>query len=402
MILFLSPFFAPEPISTGKYNASLVEGLVLAGEKVTVVCGYPTYPDWRPRKCNDGDTTYSVVRGGLAVRYPKSPILRRIILESWFFIFIAITILKFKKNVDRVICVLPPSLYILPILWKFSKKIPVIGVVHDLQGIHAEASPSGFRRFVATTVKVVERALFRRLDKLIFLSESMRNVAIKEYGVDGDKAEVCYPFVTMSNCKGESNFFEDYSNGDENVAHVVYSGALGEKQNPAQLFSFFLNLAENDEGIHCHIFSSGPEIEKMKIALDLKGGSSRMHLHDLVAEDKLQSLYLSSTIQIIPQRVGTGDGSLPSKLPNLIAAKCRILAICDDDSELATLVGKYNHGHVCSGWQLQMFSAKVYEVLKLRNCDLAPSASVGEQARSSDAEGVQYIFSRQRTIDALL
>ena len=46
--LILSPFFYPEPISTGKYNTVLAQGLVARGQDVVVLASHPLYPKWQP------------------------------------------------------------------------------------------------------------------------------------------------------------------------------------------------------------------------------------------------------------------------------------------------------------------------------------------------------------------
>ena len=40
-ILILSPFFFPEPISTGKFNTALAKALRDKGMEVTVICSHP-------------------------------------------------------------------------------------------------------------------------------------------------------------------------------------------------------------------------------------------------------------------------------------------------------------------------------------------------------------------------
>jgi len=49
-ILLISPFFFPEPISTGKFNTNFVTALTAQGHKVTVLCFHPFYPDWKAKK----------------------------------------------------------------------------------------------------------------------------------------------------------------------------------------------------------------------------------------------------------------------------------------------------------------------------------------------------------------
>jgi len=83
-ILIASPFFYPEPISTGKYNTFLAEKLVQKGHDVTVICSYPFYPAWKPEFTRKALAGVKVMRGGLRMVYPKSATIRRLILEAWF------------------------------------------------------------------------------------------------------------------------------------------------------------------------------------------------------------------------------------------------------------------------------------------------------------------------------
>jgi colanic acid biosynthesis glycosyl transferase WcaI len=83
-ILILSPFFFPEPISTGKYNGLVAQGLQAAGFDVKVICSYPIYPDWVPDPNPIEMDGVCALRGGKWLKYPKSPLLRRAVLEPWF------------------------------------------------------------------------------------------------------------------------------------------------------------------------------------------------------------------------------------------------------------------------------------------------------------------------------
>ena len=51
-ILIISPFFFPEPISTGKYNTELALALRDKGHNVTFLCFHPFYPNWVIKKSN--------------------------------------------------------------------------------------------------------------------------------------------------------------------------------------------------------------------------------------------------------------------------------------------------------------------------------------------------------------
>jgi colanic acid biosynthesis glycosyl transferase WcaI len=62
--------------------------------------------------------------------------------------------------------------------------------------------------------------------------------------------------------------------------------------------------------------------------------NSKSHFHGLVGKEHLEELYHKSDVQIIPQKDETPKGSLPSKLPSLLAPNCNVFFINVDNSEL--------------------------------------------------------------------
>lgn len=342
-ILIASPFFYPELISTGKYNTFLVRKLVENEHEVTVICSYPFYPAWRPEFSLETISGADILRGGLNITYPKQTILRRLLLEAWYCRHFLKEAKKIPGKIDIFVAIVPPIIFnlFMNIYFKDAKKVAII---HDLLGVMATSSKSLVRRFVATAMKRVESFLLRRFDKVICLSESMKNVVIHQYGLKQEHCEVHYPFSTLE--KGTDNTSELKKLFPANIMHLVYSGALGEKQKPKELYQFFANVCDNKTGIWCHIFSQGPIFDQL-----LKyNAHERIMFHDLVPESRLFELYAYSDIQIVPQAEGTGAGAFPSKLPNLIAAGVPVLAICDKGSELEKVILEANAGKIVSGW----------------------------------------------------
>jgi hypothetical protein len=184
----------------------------------------------------------------------------------------------------------------------------------------------------------------------------MAERAIQEYGLDRARCVVCYPFVALPPEQAETGVALEQVL-PEQCTQVVYSGALGDKQNPDGLFAFMNALGQRNPSLSCHVFSAGPHFERLKASAGvLQGGA--VTFHDLVPADQVNELYARSSIQIIPQADGTSDGSLPSKLPNLLAAGVPIFAICEPKSELGYLVEKATAGVVAQSWALPELDAK--------------------------------------------
>ncbi len=345
-ILLLSPFFYPEPISTGKYNTDIVNALVAAGNHVTVICSHPLYPKWVPEYSNLQLPNVDIIRGGGNVNYTQRPLIRRFILELWYTFFVLSSIKKIKRQIDVVLPIFPPSLFFFVLSIFFFRKIEKIGIVHDLQEVYAKERKNIKGIIVGAFIHWIEKRTFNACNKLIFLSENMLSEALSSYKLT-NKTEVQYPFATLT--------LDNPTNNLENLLlpshkHVVYSGALSEKQAPKMLYDFYDYAASNTSDIYFHIFSMGKIYEDMKV----KNKNPKVLFHELVAKEEVAELYLRSTVQIIPQLPGTGNGSLPSKLPNILAANTPIFVITDTESELVDLFEKENLGKVVTSWNKEV------------------------------------------------
>ena len=349
-ILLLSPFFYPEEISTGKYNTYLTEELVARGCKVKVIASHPLYPSWKPTRSETELPGVEIIRGGAWLRYPSSALIRRAILELWYTWHVLYSYVRKKENIDYVVPVFPPSLFFHVLSHFLPRKCRKVGIVHDLQGVYAGRSKGLVSQTINRIIRFVERRCFASCDKLIFLSHAMLKSAVSEYGLDESKCTVCYPFVALDESRAEeANALAGLFNSAQ--TNIVYSGALGDKQNPDSLLALLDKLLAVRADVDCHVFSSGPHFEHL--SSESREHKSPVKFHGLVPAENLDELYARSDIQIIPQAPGTSDGSLPSKLPNLMAAGVPIFAICDTGSELAELVVEADAGRAVYTWEIE-------------------------------------------------
>lgn len=347
-VLVLSPFFFPEPISTGRYNLTMAEGLLEAGCDVSVACCHPFYPEWKVERSEAQLPGMRIERGGGWLRFPGSPVVRRAVLECWFAVFATMAAWRRRRLIDTVVAVVPPSLFFLGVSAVLSKRVRRVAVIHDLQGVHAEASGSRPTRALVGVIGAIERRVFRACDRLVVLSEAMGEKLIETTGVARDRITVVYPFVNLPEPKpGVGRLAAQFPEG---FVHLVYSGALGEKQNPRQMVEIFDTIARTLPGVMIHVFSNGPAFESMKATLSGRG-LANLTFQPLVPDEDVAELYARADIQLIPQAAGTQHGSMPSKLPNILASGRRILAICDADSELATMIARFNAGECLSSWE---------------------------------------------------
>jgi colanic acid biosynthesis glycosyl transferase WcaI len=364
-ILIVSPFFYPELISTGKANQHLAEAFVAEGHGVTVICSHPLYPAWVPVRSRAQISGVTIVRGGAGVRYPKAMPLRRLKLEAWFAYFAARSVWRMRKRADVVVSILPPSLFILLLNCILSKQVRRVAVVHDLQGVLAAQEKGFVRRAIIHMIHAVESRAFRSQDLCIFFSGDMARIAQQAYGLDPAKIAVQYPSITLSPSRNASSTAHQLDRlFPPSKLHVVYSGALGFKQNSQQLVAFMQAAAERHPEAQFHVLSGGPFFDSLRTEYEQRA-EPRVQFHPLVAEEDLAELYARSDIQIIPQAEGTETAALPSKLPNLLAAGVHLLAICSSGSEVERMIQLAGTGSIATRWDEELFLNRLDEALEI-------------------------------------
>ncbi len=355
-ILFLSPFFYPELISTGKYNTELAIELTKSGEEVIVGCSHPLYPDWKPNQSFEVLPKMTIIRGGSFLHYPRPAILRRLTLEFWFMCHACFVSFRYRKEIKTAIAVFPPSFFYLFVDLILPKSVKRIGIVHDLQGLLGLSGHGLVKKMFNWVVSMVENRTFNRCDRLVLLSNGMLKNVSDLYAVPKEKCRVRYPFISERfSAESQSNNLIEIM--PREYLHIVYSGALGDKQAPDELITLFKRLNSIRNDVMCHIFSRGPVFDS------LKNTESKIYFHDLVSAEELPELLYRSCVQIIPQKKGTSGGAFPSKLPNLLDAGVPVYAITDKGSDLDEILIRSKMGHCHYGWNQPEVTEKLSEYI---------------------------------------
>jgi len=285
------------------------------------------------------------LRGGNWVKYPRSQVFRRFVLEFWYFFFSRKAIRALKgRNIDLVIDIYPPNLFSLDSSRKRKLNAPIVGIVHDLQGVMSQTKSSFLRQVIGRLIRPIERRALGQCDRLIFLSNAVMRFALDNYGLDEEKCDVAYPFQSVSEI-GSGKVPPALSVHEKSL---VYSGALSEKQAPDELLQLMDEFARRHDDYGVILFSDGPVYDSLKERYTALG--SPVEFHGLVPDDQLEGLLRSSTIQIIPQKLSVSHGAFPSKLPNLIATRTPIFGITDNGSEVDDILCQYSRGKSTNTW----------------------------------------------------
>jgi hypothetical protein len=358
--ILISPFFFPEKISSAKYNHEFALELQ-ANYEVEILCSHPFYPEWKETKVFKDLDGIKITRGSAPFNYPQNNFLRRALLEVWFMFFCLKNINTIKRN-DLIFAIIPPSLFMIFIFFLASKS--TYAIIHDLQSVHINPQNNIFKKILSFLVEFIEGKFLMRFEKLFFLSNEMMTKAKKSLSLERHECHVVYPPITQTsfidNCRLDHLF-------DKEKISIVYSGALGEKQNPTALFNLAEEIVLANQDVEFLFFSGGMSYQKLKELNE----NPNIKFNDLVPEENLGELLLKSDIQIIPQLSGTSSGSLPSKLPNVLASGSAIFAIVDEGSEIENILLNQKKCFVSNTWHTPQnikILNKIFENCKTKTC----------------------------------
>lgn len=329
------------------------------GHKVKVLCFHPFYPSWKITQSSEQLDGIEILRGGRFLHFGNNATVRRVILELGFCFFLFRNLLKLRKKTDIIIPVFPPSLAFYIVQFFLKRRTKKVGMVHDLQEIYADQKKSLVGKIITKMIHVVEKGCYQSCDSLLFLSEEMKDTAQTIYSLPSSKLKVQYPFITI-NSESKTNDLEKIL--PDTYKHIIYSGALGEKQNPKGLYNLFDFCSKKLKGVQFHIFSQGNYFDELK---GLNNNSS-ISFHPLVPKDNIEELYQKSYIQVVPQLPGTSKGSLPSKLPNLLASGVNVVCITDEGSEIELLFRNNNFKTIVTSWDSEKIKDIFEELLNQR------------------------------------
>ena len=354
-ITIITPFFFPEPISTGKFNTEMALALKERGHKVKVLCFHPFYPSWKIQKSTDSLEGIEIVRGGRFLKFTNNATIRRVILELSFTFFLLRNLSKLRGKTDVIIPVFPPSLGFLVAKLFLKKRTKKVGMVHDLQEIYANQKTNLIGKIISKSIHFVEKGCYQSCDLLIFLSQEMKDTAQDIYKLSPSKLRVQYPFITIDS-ENKTNDLEEIL--PREYKHIVYSGALGEKQHPKGLYELFDFCSKSLHRVMFHVFSQGNHFEE----LNEQNSNNKIKFHPLVPKKNIEELYQRSSIQVVPQLPRTSKGSLPSKLPNLLVSGVNVVCITDKGSEIETLFQKNNFKTIITSWDREKIK-DIFEML---------------------------------------
>ena len=335
----LSELYYPEETSTGYLLTRIAEGLATDFD-VRVLCSQPTYASRGLRALG------TEVRNGVRIRRCPSTTLDRtvrvhrllnvltIIASLWAFAIVSV-----RRGDYLLVVTNPPLLPFVAATVAWLRGASLLLLVHDVYPDVLTASGLLPRTgFLARRLRWLSQRLYRSARRTIVLGRDMKRLVETAMGVSGDSIAIIPNWADTEAIhptkRAENALLVELGLIDKFV--VQYAGNMGYTHG-LECLAGAMEKLRSDEDVFFLFIGSGtkkPWLEAKVRELELP--NARV-LGNRPRGDQLNFLN-ACDITIITFVAGMAGVSVPSRMYNILAAGKAIIAVADQDSELAVMV----------------------------------------------------------------
>jgi colanic acid biosynthesis glycosyl transferase WcaI len=350
-ILFFSLCYKPEKTGIAVTSTELCQWLAAQGHKVTVICGFPFYPEWKTHQGYESklfmsEQIDSVNLKRCWVYVPKKINTLTRILHEFSFMISAFLRAVFLPKPDIVICTTPPlTLGLAGLFISRLKRTKAIINVQDLQPDAAVELGMLKNTLVIKLMYILEKFLYKSYDGISSLGKGMLN-RIKNKGLPEAKLiflpNTAEPELLNLRRRTDKNPLREIHNLDHEFI-ALHSGNMGVKQG----IDVILESAKlaPDDSIRFMIVGDGAQKQRL---MDKKSslGLSNVTFLPLQSRENFPYMLAAADIFLLTQLKEVVDIVVPSKLISAMARGSCIVASVHPASEAAQIVAQSNCGTV--------------------------------------------------------
>lgn len=339
-ILLVGIQYSPELTGIGKYTGEMGAWLAKKGHEVRVITAPPYYPAWRV------DKPYSawrwkreIVEGAGVWRCPlyvpsRLTGIKRIFYHLSFAVssFPVMVAAVFWK--PQIIWTVAPSLLTAPgaLLTALLCKARVWLHIQDFEIDLAFDLGILKTPFIRRLVIGMERNLLRGFDRVSTISGGMRE-RLASKGVNPGKTVLFPNWVDLNAIKpvpGLGDTMRESLGIPKSAVVALYSGNMGAKQGLDVLGEVAQKLSGNKDIFFVFCGEGACKEELVGATRNLPN----VRFIPLQSVEKLNELLNMADIHLLPQRKGTGDLVMPSRLTGMLASGKPVVAMADAGSEV--------------------------------------------------------------------
>lgn len=369
-ILIISAVYPPEPVVSSRLSSDLYQLLKAKGYLVKVLHPKATRP-------NGFDFDESIKAGAdeiISDSYtcPQSSLIGRIKESFSFGNSCSEYITKHHEEIAMIYANAWPmgSQYRLV---KAAKKYGIPVAMH-IQDVYPESltnkMPSLVGGVLRSLILPMDKFILRNSDKVIAISEKMKDYLVKTRGIDERKCSV------VINWQDETEFM----NYEKSAVHEVhekftfmYMGNIGPVAGVDLLIDAF-EIAHIDNA-RLVIAGSG----SMKATLQNKAKDNpNIEFWD-VPNGKVPEIQAKANVMMLPIKKGAASSSIPSKLPAYMFSAKPIIGSMDQDSDTANAITEAGCGYIVEPENKEQLADMMLKMAEKDRNELAAMGKRGQE-----------------------
>ncbi|TGV03839.1 WcaI family glycosyltransferase [Flavivirga rizhaonensis] len=393
-IVIIGINYHPEDSAIGLYTTQKAEYLASKGFEVSVITGFPYYPQWEIRQDykTKGYLIKEVINGVKVYRsrqyVPKNPTFIKRIIHLMSFTFGNFINLFKVKSPDIVISIIPFTTSAL-LGWFLKAKYKSKLWVH-IQDFEFDAAIdsgllNGNKKFVIKLLLHIEKFVLKKADVVSTISYGMIN-KLKEK----TKTKTYYLTNWIDIEKFTNNEIEKHRYLKSEAFKILYSGNIGAKQD----WIFFLKVLKGLEKLtDIEVVVVGEGAEKENVLQEIKDYKFVKHFN-LVPYNELPSLLSSADLHILFQKSDVIDTVMPSKILGMMASARPSIVTGNIMSEVAKVFDDSNGGFYFDGKSINQI---IKQIMLLKE-DKALCYKLGLNAKAY----VEEKFSKDKVLNKFI
>lgn len=398
-VLIYSLDFYPDHSGISIYSTDFAKYCKENNLDVTVITGFPFYPDWKKNKTDqfqffrtDVYDNIKILRGYIYV--PKKPSSSKRIIHELSFLLFAFFNSFFVKKPDFVIAFTTPVL--LGALASFMNRFWKAKLIINVQDFQIEAATSLGMLKESTLLKYLEKIekwSYNNATYVSSISQSMVALIAEKKNITKEKILFWPNWIDNipTDKPIEKGVFRRKIGVSLGKKIIAYAGNIGKKQGLESLVDLAFDFKENTDVIFLIIGNgaASPEIEEYAATKKL----SNLQFFPFLNSEEYQYFLKDIDLFFIPQIKIPFDVYFPSKLLGIMSVGVPLIIYTDKESELYKTLGFNQTTVVCNYGNKNELNQKVQ--MALGDSKLLASLSVNSKSYSSQ-------FNRELVLNKVL
>ena len=394
----VSELYYPEETSTGYYLTKTAEGLT-DHFKVNALCGQPNYSA-RGTKAPKHE-----IRNGVNIYRAGGTTLNKNVIPFRLINMLTLGIAIFFKGLakfrsgDRVLVVTtPPSLPFVAAFAALIRGAQYVLLIHDnYPEILFAVGKSHERSILATVLNYCNRWLYKSASRIIVVGRDMEIlIRTKTHGLD-------IPIAVIQNWaeletvhptpRKDNELLNELGLLDKFV--FLYAGNMG-YPNDIETIIESADRLKNDSDIHFIFLGTGVKESALKRSVEDRGLTNVTILPPKPRAEQIVFLNACDValVSLVKKMRGV---SMPSRTYNILAAGKPMLALTEDNSELAIVIDEDQVGWHVPADDADALTEAIYRILRER----VRLSEIGSRARQSAVEKYSLDFALTKYIKEL-